>query len=39
VIDAMRYAGFSEIFEVVGVASNPHKTYARGDRRCFLAIK
>jgi 2-polyprenyl-3-methyl-5-hydroxy-6-metoxy-1,4-benzoquinol methylase len=38
-IDAIRYAGFSEVLEVVGVAANPHKTYARGDRRCFLAIK
>jgi 2-polyprenyl-3-methyl-5-hydroxy-6-metoxy-1,4-benzoquinol methylase len=38
-IDAIRYAGFSDILEVVGVATNPHKTYARGDRRCFLAIK
>jgi tRNA (mo5U34)-methyltransferase len=38
-IDTMRYAGFSEIFEVMGVADSPHELYAKGHRRCFLAIK
>jgi SAM-dependent methyltransferase len=39
VIDTIRYAGFSEIIEVVGTAEPPHKSYATGNRRCFLAIK
>jgi tRNA (mo5U34)-methyltransferase len=38
-IDTIRYAGFSEIVEVVGVADPPHNLYASGQRRCFLAIK
>jgi 2-polyprenyl-3-methyl-5-hydroxy-6-metoxy-1,4-benzoquinol methylase len=39
VIDTMRGAGFSELFEVVGRAERPHDLYATGNRRCFLAIK
>jgi 2-polyprenyl-3-methyl-5-hydroxy-6-metoxy-1,4-benzoquinol methylase len=39
VIDTMRYAGFSTIIEVVGMAELPHDLYARGHRRCFLAMK
>ena len=39
VIDTMRGAGFSEIFEVVGRAERPHDLYATGNRRCFLAIR
>ena len=39
VIDTIRHAGFSEIFEVVGRSDNPHPLYATGNRRCFLAIK
>jgi 2-polyprenyl-3-methyl-5-hydroxy-6-metoxy-1,4-benzoquinol methylase len=38
-IDTMHYAGFSEILEVIGVSDSPHDLYARGHRRCFLAIK
>jgi tRNA (mo5U34)-methyltransferase len=39
VIDTIRRAGFSEIFEVVGRSDIPHDLYATGNRRCFLAIK
>jgi len=39
VIDTIRHAGFSEIFEVVGRSDKPHPLYATGNRRCFLAIK
>jgi len=39
VIDTIRHAGFSEIFEVVGRSDKPHPLYATGGRRCFLAIK
>jgi tRNA (mo5U34)-methyltransferase len=39
VIDTIRHAGFSEIFEVVGRSEIPHDLYANGSRRCFLAIK
>lgn len=38
-IDTIRYAGFSEVVEIVGVADLPHNLYASGVRRCFLAIK
>jgi SAM-dependent methyltransferase len=38
-IDAIRYVGFSQVLEVVGKADRPHKSYASGHRRCFLAIK
>ena len=38
-IDTIRYAGFSEVIEVVGVADPPHDLYVSGHRRCFLAIK
>jgi SAM-dependent methyltransferase len=39
VIDTIRHAGFSEIFEVVGRSDLPHDLYATGNRRCFLAVK
>ena len=39
VIDTIRYAGFAEIFEVVGRSEKPHPLYASGNRRCFLAVK
>jgi tRNA (mo5U34)-methyltransferase len=38
-IDTIRYAGFSEVIEIVGLADPPHPTYSNGTRRCFLAIK
>jgi 2-polyprenyl-3-methyl-5-hydroxy-6-metoxy-1,4-benzoquinol methylase len=38
-IDTMRYAGFSEVIEVVGTAEPRHELYATGTRRCFLAFK
>jgi 2-polyprenyl-3-methyl-5-hydroxy-6-metoxy-1,4-benzoquinol methylase len=38
-IDTIRYAGFSEVIEILGDADPPHDFYARGQRRCFLAIK
>jgi tRNA (mo5U34)-methyltransferase len=39
VVESLRYAGFSEVIEVVGTAEPPHPTYASGNRRCFIAIK
>ncbi len=39
VIDTIRYAGFREVFEVVGDAERPHPLYENGGRRCFLAVK
>jgi SAM-dependent methyltransferase len=38
-IDTIRYAGFSEVIEILGDADPPHDYYAAGGRRCFLAIK
>jgi SAM-dependent methyltransferase len=38
-IDTIRYAGFREVYEVVGDAEKPHDLYRVGGRRCFLAIK
>lgn len=38
-IDAIRYAGFSEVVEVEGVSEPLHPFYRSGTRRCFLAIK
>jgi 2-polyprenyl-3-methyl-5-hydroxy-6-metoxy-1,4-benzoquinol methylase len=38
-IDTIRFAGFSDVIELVGEATPPHDRYARGARRCFLAIK
>ncbi|MDQ1461917.1 MAG: tRNA (mo5U34)-methyltransferase [Actinomycetota bacterium] len=38
-IDTIRYAGFSEVYEILGDADPPHELYARGNRRCFLAIR
>ena len=39
VIDSIRFAGFSDVFEIVGHADPPHPLYASGNRRCFVAIK
>ena len=38
-IETIRYAGFSEVIELLGEADPPHPFYANGTRRCFLAIK
>jgi hypothetical protein len=38
-IDTIRYAGFRDVFEIVGDAETPHEFYSNGSRRCFLAIK
>jgi 2-polyprenyl-3-methyl-5-hydroxy-6-metoxy-1,4-benzoquinol methylase len=38
-IDTIRYAGFSNVIEILGDADPPHALYAGGGRRCFLAIK
>jgi SAM-dependent methyltransferase len=38
-IDAIHYAGFSDIVEVLGYGDVGHKLYDAGRRRCFLAIK
>ena len=38
-IDTIRYAGFREVFEIVGEAERPHPLYRDGERRCFLALK
>jgi 2-polyprenyl-3-methyl-5-hydroxy-6-metoxy-1,4-benzoquinol methylase len=38
-IDTIRYAGFSEVYEILGDADPPHKLYAGGNRRSFLAVK
>jgi 2-polyprenyl-3-methyl-5-hydroxy-6-metoxy-1,4-benzoquinol methylase len=38
-IDALRYAGFREIVEVVADADTAAGLYRGGARRCFLAIK
>lgn len=38
-IEAIRYAGFSDVIEVVGHAERPHELYESGMRRCFVAIK
>jgi SAM-dependent methyltransferase len=39
VIDTLRYAGFRDVVEVVGDAERQHPLYARGSRRCFIAMK
>jgi tRNA (mo5U34)-methyltransferase len=39
VIDTIGYAGFRDVFEIVGESKTPHGLYANGSRRCFLAIK
>lgn len=39
VIETLRYAGFEEIIEVVGLADPGHSLYDNGGRRCFIAIK
>ena len=38
-IDAIRYAGFSDVVEVLGYGDVRHELYDSGQRRCFLAIK
>jgi 2-polyprenyl-3-methyl-5-hydroxy-6-metoxy-1,4-benzoquinol methylase len=38
-IDTINYAGFRDVFEIVGESKTPHGLYANGTRRCFLAIK
>lgn len=38
-IEAIRFAGFSEVIELVGITDNPHPLYSTGNRRCFLAVK
>lgn len=38
-IDTLRYAGFTELVEVVGEADPPHGLYESGERRCFLAAR
>ena len=37
--DTIRYAGFSEVIEILGEADPPHLAYLNGSRRCFLAVK
>jgi hypothetical protein len=39
VIDGLRFAGFSEVIELVGFADPPHDLYRTGSRRCFLALR
>jgi 2-polyprenyl-3-methyl-5-hydroxy-6-metoxy-1,4-benzoquinol methylase len=39
VIDGLRFAGFSEVIELVGEADPPHDLYEAGNRRCFLAVR
>lgn len=38
-IDTIQYAGFRDVFEIVGEAEDPHGVYRAGRRRCFLAVK
>lgn len=38
-IDAIRAAGFREVYEIVGSSDDPHRLYEAGTRRCFLAVK
>ena len=38
-IDALRYAGFSEVIEIVATADTVNGLYRDGARRCFLAAK
>ena len=38
-IDTIRYAGFSDVIEIIGDAEPQHPLYGNGARRCFLAIK
>ena len=38
-IETIRSVGFSDVIEIVGKAKEPHDLYARGVRRCFLAVK
>lgn len=39
VIDGLRFAGFSQVFELTGDADPPHDLYHGGTRRCFLAVR
>lgn len=38
-IDAIRYAGFSDVYEIAGLSDPVHPFYDSGTRRCFLALK
>jgi SAM-dependent methyltransferase len=38
-IETIRYAGFSEVIEIVGKGEPEHPLYSSGARRCFLALK
>jgi len=38
-IDSLKYAGFSEIVEIVPAEDAPNGLYRTGARRCFLAVK
>jgi SAM-dependent methyltransferase len=38
-IDALRYAGFREVVEIVATDSTASGLYRGGGRRCFLAVK
>jgi SAM-dependent methyltransferase len=38
-VEAIRFAGFSEVVELVAVTDRPHPLYESGNRRCFLAVK
>jgi 2-polyprenyl-3-methyl-5-hydroxy-6-metoxy-1,4-benzoquinol methylase len=39
VIDTLHHAGFSEVFELTGHCDDPHPSYAKATRRCFLVMK
>ena len=39
VIDTIHHAGFSEVFELTGHCADPHPSYAKATRRCFLGIR
>jgi 2-polyprenyl-3-methyl-5-hydroxy-6-metoxy-1,4-benzoquinol methylase len=38
-IDALRYAGFSEVLEITATDDTANGLYRDGARRCFLAVK
>ena len=38
-IETIKYAGFTDVVEIVGKGKHAHPLYAAGGRRCFLAIK
>ena len=39
VLDTIRHAGFSDVFEITGHCDDPHPSYAHATRRCFLATR